>query len=301
MDWSTAIKGYKQYLKLERGLSDNSLEAYENDVSKLSQFAQLQTPKLRLKEVSTDELETFMAYLHEIGMGAASQARILSGIRSFFKYCLLEEIIQHDPSQLLEGPRQRRNLPDVLEPDEVIQVLESFDLSQPQGHRNRAMLEILYACGLRVSELTNLLISQIYKEMGFIRVIGKNNKERLVPIGEEAMHYLQLYLDSERVHISPQKGESDIVFLNRRGKRLSRQMVFLVVKNASKDAGINKTVSPHTFRHSFASHLVEGGADLRAVQEMLGHESILTTEIYTHLQKDYLMETVEKYHPRNKS
>lgn len=300
MDWSTAINGYKQYLKLERGLSDNSLEAYLNDVSKLCQFANEQSPALKIKKISTDELETFMAFLHELGMGAASQARILSGIRSFFKYCLLEGIIDQDPAQLLEGPRQKRSLPDVLEADEIIQILDSIDLSQPQGHRNRAILEILYACGLRVSELTELLLSQIFQEMGFVRIIGKNNKERLVPIGEEALHFLQLYIDHERVHIEPKKGESDIVFLNRRGKRLSRQMIFLMVKKACKEAGINKKVSPHTFRHSFASHLVEGGADLRAVQEMLGHESILTTEIYTHLQKEYLMETVEKYHPRNK-
>ncbi len=301
MDWSTALKGYKQYLRLEKGLSQNSLEAYENDVSKLIQFSRSQKEPLKPAMIRPDHLETFMAYLHELGMGAASQARILSGIRSFFQYCVLEEMVAQDPSELIEGPRQKRSLPDTLEEDEIMQILESIDLSQPQGHRNRAILEVLYASGLRVSELTNLMLSQVFNEMGFLRVIGKNNKERLVPIGEEALHFLQLYLDHERVHIQPKKGETDIVFLNRRGKRLSRQMVFLIVKGACKEAGIKKTISPHTFRHSFASHLVEGGADLRAVQEMLGHESILTTEIYTHLQKEFLMETVERYHPRNRN
>jgi len=300
LDWKTGIQGFLNHLKLERGLSGNSLNAYQLDVQKLAQFSSLQEPALKIRTLETRHLEFFMAYLHEIGMGAASQARILSGIRAFFKFTILENVREDNPANLIEGPRQSRKLPDILEPDEMLFVLESIDLSAPQGHRNRAILEVLYACGLRVSELIHLKRSNIFAEAGLVRVIGKGNKERIVPIGKEALHYLDLYITYERVHVNIQKGEEDIVFLNRRGRRLSRQMIFLMIKKVVAEAGISKKISPHTFRHSFASHLVEGGADLRAVQEMLGHESILTTEIYTHLQKSFLKETVEQFHPRSK-
>lgn len=300
MDWKTGIQGFVNHLKLERGLSGNSLDAYQLDVQKLAQFSSLQEPALKIRTLATEDLESFMAYLHDMGMGAASQARILSGVRAFFKFAILENVREDNPANLIEGPRQSRKLPDILDPEEMLCVLESIDLSASQGHRNRAILEVLYACGLRVSELINLKRSNIFAEAGLVRVIGKGNKERIIPIGKEALHYLDLYLSYERIHLNIQKGEEDIVFLNRRGKRLSRQMIFLMIKKVVAEAGISKKISPHTFRHSFASHLVEGGADLRAVQEMLGHESILTTEIYTHLQKSFLKETVEQFHPRSK-
>ena len=300
MDWKTGIQGFLNHLRLERGLSGNSLDAYRLDVEKLAQFSELQDVPLKVSSLTTEDLERFMAYLHEIGMGASSQARILSGIRAFFKYAILEGIREDNPANIIEGPRQSRKLPEVLDPDEMITVLESIDLSLPQGHRNRAILEVLYASGLRVSELIELRLSNLFAEAQLLRIIGKGNKERIVPIGKEALHYLKLYVQNERTQLSIQKGEEDIIFLNRRGKRLSRQMIFLMIKKVVAEAGIQKSISPHTFRHSFASHMVEGGADLRAVQEMLGHESILTTEIYTHLQQSYLQDTIDQFHPRSR-
>jgi integrase/recombinase XerD len=237
----------------------------------------------------------------ELGMTQTSQARIISGIRAFYKYCLLEDIVTKDPTTLLEAPKLRRHLPDVLTFDEIENILSQIDLSTPEGTRNKAIIETMYSCGLRVSELVNLKLSQLFFDVEFIRVVGKGSKERLVPIGSSAIKFISIYVKNIRVHQSIQKGEEDILFLNRRGKRLTRVMIFLIIKDLVKKAGINKTISPHTFRHSFATHLVEGGADLRAVQEMLGHESITTTEIYTHLDRDFLRTTLHQFHPAFKA
>ena len=302
MLWKVAMNGFKQYLMLERGMASHSIEAYLNDVSKLSDFF----VELGLTQgpdaVELKHLETFLAWLNDLGLGRRTQARILSGIRAFYRYLILEELIDYDPTELIEGPKLHQKIPDVLSYEQIESLLASIDLSHPQGQRNRAMLETLYACGLRVSELTHLKISNLFLDVGFIKVIGKNNKERVVPIGASAIKYLLLYLENNRFQqANIQSGYEDFVFLNRRGKSLSRVMVFKIVKQATVDAGIPKNVSPHTFRHSFATHLVEGGADLRAVQEMLGHESIVTTEIYTHLDINYLRETILHFHPLNKS
>jgi integrase/recombinase XerD len=243
------------------------------------------------------ELQQFVKWIAELGLTHASQARIISGIRAFYKYCLLEDVSQSDPTTLLEAPKQARQLPDVLSFEEIETIIAQIDLSTPEGTRNKAILETLYSCGLRVSEVVNLKLSQLYLDIGFVRVVGKGNKERLVPIGSSAVKYITIYNDTIRAHQTPQKGEEDILFLNRRGKRLSRVMIFLIIKGLVKQAGITKIISPHTFRHSFATHLVEGGADLRAVQEMLGHESITTTEIYTHLDREFLRQTLQQFHP----
>lgn len=295
--WDAYKKGFKSYLQLERSLSDNSVEAYLRDIDKLTQYLQeassIKAPgTLRLKE-----LQQFVKWIAELGMTPASQARIISGIKSFYKYCLLEGISQTDPTALLEAPKLKRALPDVLSFEEIEVIIAQLDLSRPEGGRNKAILETMYSCGLRVSELINLKISQLYLEAGFVRVIGKGDKERLVPIGNAAAKYITLYKEKIRAHVSPVPGQEDILFLNNRGHKLSRVMIFLIIKGLVQKAGIKKTVSPHTFRHSFATHLVEGGADLRAVQEMLGHESITTTEIYTHLDREFLRKTLEKYHP----
>jgi integrase/recombinase XerD len=295
--WDTHLKQFKDYLVLERGLADNSVEAYLRDAAKLAEYIEL----LGQKEV-TDIIEYdvlgFLGYLTDLGLAAYSQARILSGIKAFFKYLLLENIITTDPTQLIESPRLSRSLPDVLSYPEIVQLLEANDLSTPEGTRNRAMLEVLYSSGLRVSELVDLQITNCFFESGYLRVIGKGSKTRLVPIGGDAVKHIQLYLQHVRSQVLVQNGHEDYVFLNRRGAQLTRVMVFLVIKNLAELAGLQKNVSPHTFRHSFATHLIEGGADLRAVQEMLGHESITTTEIYTHLDREYLREIVKKYHPR---
>ena len=256
-------------------------------------------PKGPLK-IHQKDIELFIQDIYDLGMDAKSQARIISGIKAFYKYLLLEDLIEKNPAQLIEGPKIKRKLPDILSYEEIESIINSMDLSQPFGHRNRAIIETLYACGLRVSELVHLSFSGFYPELGYIRVIGKNNKERIVPIADEALKQIDIYVHSERNEITVQKDFSDIIFLNRRGKKLSRVMIFHIVKDAVAAAGIKKTISPHTFRHSFASHMVEGGADLRAVQEMLGHESITTTEIYTHVNSDYLRETIMMYHPGNK-
>ena len=298
MDWNSSIKGFRAYLLLEKSLSAHSIEAYIRDVGKLLEYVLIKKIDLTPDKLIGDHLTSFVYYINDLGLEPKSQARIISGIRAFYRFLLLEDIIDDDPSALLESPKLRRTLPDVLSYEEIDRILSSIDLSLPHSQRNRAMLETLYACGLRVSELITLKLSNYFPEQGFVKVIGKNNKERLVPIGESAIRHINLYLDTERRHMSVvSKGSEDILFLNRRGKGLTRVMVFTLIKSFTGQAGISKTVSPHTFRHSFATHLVEGGADLRAVQEMLGHESILTTEIYTHVDKKYLRDTVMKYHP----
>jgi len=299
MDWKASIKGFKAYLMLERSLSANSVDAYLADVEKLRTFMMLKHSTTGPHQVSFEQLRDFLFYLNDLGIGERSQARILSGIKAFYRYFLLEDIIEIDPTELLEGPKLARKIPDVLTYEELENVFAAIDLSHPQGHRNRAILETLYACGLRVSELTNLKLSNFFPDIGFVKVIGKNNKERIVPIGLEAIKHISLYLENDRKKLRIAEGFEDYVFLNRRGKQLTRVMVFYVIKEAVKQAGITKNISPHTFRHSFATHLVEGGADLRAVQEMLGHESITTTEIYTHLDTQYLKDTILSYHPRN--
>ncbi len=293
--WEVYKKGFKAWLQLEKSLAANSVEAYLRDIDKLSIF--FSEEKKAPKDISLKDLERFVRHIAELGMTPTSQARIISGLRSFYKYCLMEQITTTDPTTLLEAPKLKRALPDVLSFEEIEKIIAQIDLSKPEGGRNKAMLETLYSCGLRVSELVELKLSSLYLDVGFIRVIGKGNKERLVPIGSDAVKYIKIYRDDIRVHIEIKKGQEDILFLNRRGTMLTRVMVFLVIKDLVKKAGITKTISPHTFRHSFATHLVEGGADLRAVQEMLGHESITTTEIYTHLDREYLRDTLQQYHP----
>ena len=295
--WDPYKKGFKAYLQLERSLSDNSVEAYMRDIEKLTEYLQhsgtLKTPA----DLKLTDLQHFIKWISELGMSPTSQARIISGIKSFYKYCLIEQISKNDPTTLLETPKLKRTLPDTLSFDEIEDIIAQIDLSKPEGGRNKAMLEMLYSCGLRVSELVNLKISQLYFDVGFIKVLGKGDKERLVPVGSSAIKYVNIYLKNIRVHIPVKPGNEDIVFLNRRGSKLTRVMVFLIIKELAKKAGIKKTISPHTFRHSFATHLVEGGANLRAVQEMLGHENITTTQIYTHLDREFLRKTLEQFHP----
>lgn len=298
--WQGRLDQFRTYLLLERSLSEHTVEAYLADVGKLALFLEQEQIEAAPEQLQEGILSDFLQWLCGLGLGESSQARILSGLRAFYKYLLMEELIQLDPTEVLEGPRLRRKIPEVLTVEEIQRMLESIDLSHPQGHRNRAMLEVLYACGLRVSELVRLRISHLFLEVGFIKVLGKNNKERLVPIGGEAVKYIEYYRKYDRTRIHIQRGEEDFLFLNRRGRRLTRVMIFHIVRAAARDADIEKTVSPHTFRHSFATHLVEGGADLKAVQDMLGHESITTTEIYTHLNMGYLRETLMRFHPRGK-
>ena len=299
MSWDFQITNFKNYLKLERSLSDNSIQAYLRDVVKLKQFIENDNPDKKPEAVTATDLTNFIELLNELKLSAFSQARIISGLKAFYKYLIFENIIKDDPTNLIEAPKLGRKLPDVLDINEIDQLFGAVDHSKPEGTRNRAILETLYSCGLRVSELINLQLSNLHPDAGFIRVIGKGNKERLVPIGGSALKHISLYVDGVRRHQEIQPGEGDILFLNRRGKRLTRVMIFTIIKNLTKVAGINKKVSPHTFRHSFATHLIEGGADLRAVQEMLGHESITTTEIYTHLDRDYLKQVILDYHPRS--
>ena len=295
--WDSYKKGYKAYLQLERSLSDNSVEAYMRDLEKLTQYLQAIHDLKSPADIHLKDLQQFVQWIAQLGMNAASQSRVVSGIRNFFKYCLIENIIAKDPSVLLDTPKLKRSLPDVLSFEEIESIISKIDLSTPDGVRNKAILETMYSCGLRVSETVNLKISCLYLDIGFIRVIGKGDKERLVPIGSDAVKYIKIYKEQVRVHVMPQKNFEDILFLNKFGKSLSRVMIFYIVKDLAKKAGITKNISPHTFRHSFATHLVEGGADLRAVQEMLGHESITTTEIYTHLDRDYLRATLHQFHP----
>ena len=298
MDWKSSIQGFNAFLLLEKSLSPHSIEAYTRDVRKLQEFTSLSKIEASPDKLTPHQLTNFIYYINELGLCAKSQARIISGVKAFYKYLVMEDIIDRDPSELLESPKLKRTLPDVLSYEEIGLINASIDMSLPQSHRNRAILETLYACGLRVSELVGLQISNYFPGEGFIKVLGKNNKERLIPISPSAIHYISLYMDSERRHLPViHKAHEDILFLNRRGKMMTRVIIFLLIKEFTAKAGIKKNVSPHTFRHSFATHLVEGGADLRSVQEMLGHESILTTEIYTHVDRQYLREMMLMYHP----
>jgi integrase/recombinase XerD len=299
LDWRWAIKGFQSYLKLEKSLSANSIEAYSRDIEKLHQFSDRENFKRSPENISLADLRDFIVWAADLGMIPSSQARILSGIKAFYKYLLMEDIIKSDPSELLESPRITRKLPDTLSIDDINGLIDAIDLSKPEGGRNKAILEVLYGCGLRVSELTELKLSNLYLDIEFIKVTGKGSKERLVPIGASAIKALKIWIENIRVHVPIKKGEEDIVFLNRRGARLSRVYIFMLTKQLAVLAGIHKTISPHTLRHSFATHLIEGGADLRAVQEMLGHESITTTEIYTHLDREYLKGTIIQFHPRS--
>lgn len=298
MDWSSALKGFSAYLKLERSLSGNSVEAYIRDADKIRQYLEVHEKKVSPLQVSTEHLQDMLRWVNELGMQARSQARMISGIKAFYKYLMLENMIQADPSEQIDTPKLGRKLPDTLELEDIDRLIAAIDLSKAEGERNRAILETLYSCGLRVSELVNLKISELHLESGFIRVTGKGNKERIIPAGKLVSKRIKEYLNQIRVHQQPAPGEEDIVFLNNRGKRLSRVMVFLMIKSLAKKIGLKKSISPHTFRHSFATSLVEGGADLRAVQEMLGHESITTTEIYTHLDREYLRQVITDFHPR---
>jgi len=299
MSWDVYIQEYENYLKLERSLSANSVDAYVRDIVKLKQFLELREKDLNPLQVTLQELQDMVEWINELGMSAFSQARIISGLKSFYKFLIYEGEMDVDPTTLLEAPKLGRKLPDTLSIQEIDQILEAIDHSTPEGTRNRAMLETLYCSGLRVSELIGLKTSNVHFEVGFLRVTGKGNKERLVPIGRTALKHINIYREEVRVHLDIKQGHEAFLFLNRRGRQLTRQMVFTFLKDLVVKAGIKKTISPHTFRHSFATHLIEGGADLRAVQEMLGHESITTTEIYTHLDRDYLRQVIQEFHPRS--
>ena len=300
LNWNPYIKGFTSFLRLEKSLSGNSVEAYERDVVKLVEYLENNQLELQPKDITLAHLQDFIKWVNQLGMSARSQARIISGLKTFFKYLLLENTIRANPAELLESPRTGRALPDTLNRVEIEQIFDAIDLSTDEGERNRTILEFLYGCGLRVSELTGLKISDIRFNEGFLSVIGKGNKQRLVPVGQKALRQLDIYIHQIRSHIPVQRGFEDIIFLNNRGKGLSRVMIFYIIKDLAEKAGVRKTISPHTFRHSFATHLIEGGADLRAVQEMLGHSSITTTEIYTHLDRDYLRSNILQYHPRAK-
>lgn len=297
--WDVFIRQFTHYLKLERSLSENSVEAYTRDVVKLKQFLEISNRIKSPQQVVPLDISDFLAYVAELELSAYSQARILSGVKAFFRFLVMEDEISEDPSQLVEAPKLGRKLPDTLSVQEIDELFQAIDHSKPEGGRNRAMLETLYSSGLRVSELVELRLTNVFFENGFMKVLGKGNKERLVPIGREALKHMQIYVDELRPHVPIQDGEENIVFLNRRGRRLTRVMIFTIIKGLAKDIGMEKNISPHTFRHSFATHLIEGGADLRAVQEMLGHESITTTEIYTHLDRDYLKQVIQEHHPRS--
>jgi integrase/recombinase XerD len=296
--WQSYIKHFKNYLRLERSFSDNSIQAYVRDIEKLAEYLEIAGITISPKDIKEEHLLAFLKYIAEMGLAAHTQARMLSGIKAFYKYLILENEIGQDPTELIDAPRLPRKLPDVLSYDDIEHIISAIDHSTPEGTRNRAIVEVLYSTGIRVSELVNLQLTNCHFDIGFIRVLGKGDKVRLVPIGKEAIKYTELYLEHVRKGMFVQKDSEDIVFLNRRGKQLTRVMIFLIIKNASELAGIHKNVSPHTFRHSFATHLVEGGASLRAVQDMLGHESITTTEIYTHLDRDYLRQIITEFHPR---
>jgi integrase/recombinase XerD len=294
MTWDQVIEDYLMYLILEKSLSPASIEAYGSDLQKLKEY--MESGNIAPDDVVLDDIETFLASIYDRGLNRTSQARILSGIRGFFKYMKLEKLIDRSPAELIESPNPHRKLPDVLSPEEIDRIIGVIDVSLTEGHRNRAIIEVLYGCGLRVSELVSLPMSCYFPDKGFLRIIGKGSKERLVPIGEQAMKAINLYL-KQRPSIRIKKGHEDFLFLSNRGGRLNREMIFIMVKQAARDAGVEKNISPHTFRHSFATHLIEGGADLRAVQEMLGHESIVTTEIYTHIDQRHLKEMI-LLHPR---
>ncbi len=298
MSWPSYIKGFRSYLQLERSLSGNSVSAYEHDIDKLFQYVQTINFQGGPDKIQLSDLQDFLKWVNKLGMSARSQARLLSGIKSFYKYLLLENVVNDDPTSLLEGPKLGRKLPDFLTVEEINAIIAAIDLSKPEGERNKAMLETLYSSGLRVSELVGLKKSNLHPEIGLLRITGKGNKERLVPVGSVALKQIAIYESAYRSHLTIKPGNEDFLFLNRRGAKLSREMIFMIIKELVKIAGIKKSISPHTFRHSFATHLIEGGADLRAVQEMLGHESITTTEIYTHLDREYLRSAILQFHPR---
>lgn len=300
--WNSYRKGFMMHLQLEKSLSPNTVEAYSLDLEKLIQFVLAKDIQGGPASLTLQHLQEYLKWITELGMSERSQSRIISGIKSFYRFCIQEQITTTDPTELLSAPKLKKVLPDTLTFEEIEQLIQQIDLSKLEGQRNKAMLETLYSCGLRVSELTNLKISHLYLDIGFVRVIGKGDKERLIPIGRDAIKHILIYLKEVRVHVEIKKSNEDILFLNRRGAALTRVMIFYIIKDLAVKAGITKIISPHTFRHSFATHLVEGGADLRAVQEMLGHESITTTEIYTHMDRSFLRDTLNMYHPgfRNK-
>lgn len=297
MSWDTSIKEFKSYLQIERSFSQNSIDAYIRDIRKLADYAN--TININELNIQRENILNFLTEIKNIGVSARSQARILSGIKAFYKYLILEDYLKDDPTQLIETPKIGIKLPETLSLFEIDNLINAIDLSSKQGERNRAIIETLYSCGLRVSELINLKLSNIYFNKRYLKVVGKGNKERLSPIGGKAIKYLNIYINELRIHQTIQKDHEDTVFLNNRGSKLSRVMIFIIIQKLAKDIGLKKKISPHTFRHSFATHLIEGGADLRAVQEMLGHESITTTEIYTHLDKEYLRSNIIQFHPRS--
>jgi len=296
MSWKQSIKEFKSYLRIERSLSENTIDSYLRDIRKLAKFSE--EKDLNELQITKAEVKEFIASINKEEISARSQSRIISGIKAFYKYLILEDYLKVNPTELIESPRIGMKLPDTLSIEEIDSLISAIDLSHPQGERNRAILEVLYSCGLRVSELTHLKLSNIRFKEGYVKVLGKGNKERFAPIGSSAIKFLNIYLNEIRNHQTIKKGSEDIVFLNRRGNKLTRVMIFTIIKQLSEKIGMEKKISPHTFRHSFATHLIEGGADLRAVQEMLGHESITTTEIYTHLDREYLREAIMQFHPR---
>ena len=301
MSWKSLIKGYENYLKIEKSLSSNTVDAYIRDINKMDGFFNSEDSKKKINSINHEDFQNYLTHLNELKINARSQSRVISSMRSFFKYLMIEKIIDNNPSELLENPKTGKKLPEFLTIDEIDLMVSQIDRSKSDGERNIAILEVLYGCGLRVTELIDLKISEIYWKEGFIRIIGKGNKERLVPLGKIASKHLKIYLNEIRVHQKIDNQFVDHVFINKNGKKLSRVMIFKIIKKLTEKAGIQKNVSPHTLRHSFATHLVEGGADLRAVQEMLGHQSITTTEIYTHLDKNYLKQNILDYHPLEKS
>ena len=299
MSWKNNINGFRSYLMLERNLSENSIESYVRDVNKLVHFLEMNDNKVSVKKINTSDLTAFIRWVAEIGMSASSQSRIISGIKAFFRYLILENIISNDPSSLIEGPKKGLKIPETLSIEEIDQIINAIDLSHPQGQRNKAIIETLYGCGLRVSELINLKMSNWYKKDGFIKVIGKGDKERLIPIGNITAKVLNIYVNEVRCHLTIQKGQEDYIFLSKKGKYLSRISIYNIVKELAEKAQIKKNISPHTFRHSFATELIERGANLRAVQDMLGHESITTTQLYTHINKEFLRQSIISHHPRS--
>lgn len=296
-NWLLLKREFGRFLKFERGLSDNSIEAYLNDVSKLEVYSE--ENKLTLQQITSKDIQRFLIWINGFGISPFTQSRLLSGLKTFYNFLLLEYDWENNPVELIQAPRMARKIPSVLNIQEIDQLINAIDLSTPEGMRNKTILEVLYGCGLRVSELVGLKLSNLYLDVEFIKVEGKGNKERLIPIGSQAIKYLKIYINEIRPHLKIKLGQEDFVFLNKRGASLSRVMVFIVIKELATKIGLQKNISPHTFRHSFASHLVEGGADLRAVQDMLGHESITTTEIYTHIDRDYLQSVITQYHPRS--
>jgi integrase/recombinase XerD len=299
MKWEESIKGFGEYLSLEKGLSQNSINAYVNDINKLLEFLKKNFKGITPQRVKLMHLKGFIELLNEKGVSPRTQARTISGIKSFFKYLLIEDKIKSDPTSLLEAPKVGRKLPEILTPEEIDLMINTINIEKPEGQRNRAIVETLYSCGLRVSELVDVKISNLFFKKGYVKIEGKAGKERLVPVSPKAIAEIEKYVKNYRKHLNIEEGDEDTLFLNRRGQKLSRVMIFTIIKNLAAQVNLKKKISPHTFRHSFATHLIEGGADLRAVQDMLGHESILTTEIYTHLDKDYLKNTINQFHPRS--